>query len=163
MFIRTASERDLPAIRALLVETWHATYDAIYGAECVTEITNDWHSIVSLKARLVKPNSEFLIADDGKEIAGMAFASTDESGKTVMLHQLYVLPKHQRHGIGGLLLDEVMGCFPDAGTIRLEVEPANTRAVAFYRAYGFVETGPAANDGKEQSTGSALVFERPLD
>ncbi|TIV74013.1 MAG: GNAT family N-acetyltransferase, partial [Mesorhizobium sp.] len=51
MFVRTASERDLVAVRALLVETWHATYDAIYGAERVTAITDDWHSIASLKAR----------------------------------------------------------------------------------------------------------------
>ncbi|TIM59749.1 MAG: GNAT family N-acetyltransferase, partial [Mesorhizobium sp.] len=33
MFVRTASEHDLVAIRALLVETWYAIYDAIYGAE----------------------------------------------------------------------------------------------------------------------------------
>ncbi len=50
MFVRTASERDLVAIRALLVETWHATYDAIYGAAKVTEITDEWHSIASLRA-----------------------------------------------------------------------------------------------------------------
>ena len=28
MFVRSASERDLAAVRELLVETWHATYDA---------------------------------------------------------------------------------------------------------------------------------------
>ncbi len=33
MFVRTASERDVPAIRALLVETWHDTYDPIYGVD----------------------------------------------------------------------------------------------------------------------------------
>ncbi|TIU66551.1 MAG: GNAT family N-acetyltransferase, partial [Mesorhizobium sp.] len=59
MFVRTASERDLVAVRALLVETWHATYDAIYGAERVTAITDAWHSITSLKTRLTRPNSEF--------------------------------------------------------------------------------------------------------
>ena len=31
MFVRTASSRDIEAVRALLVETWHDTYDAIYG------------------------------------------------------------------------------------------------------------------------------------
>jgi hypothetical protein len=42
MFVRTAGERDLAAVRDLLVETWHATYDSIYGAERVTEITDEW-------------------------------------------------------------------------------------------------------------------------
>lgn len=160
MFIRTASERDLAAIRALLVETWHATYDAIYGARRVSEITDEWHSIASLKARLVKPNSEFLVADDGKEIGGMAFASTDASGKTVTLYQLYVLPKHQGRGVGGLLLEEVIDSFPDAKLIRLEVEPANARAVAFYKANGFVETGRASHRGGEET--DTVVMERPL-
>ncbi|MGO4832940.1 N-acetyltransferase family protein, partial [Rhizobiaceae sp. 2RAB30] len=107
MFIRTASERDLPSIRTLLVETWHATYDGIYGAERVTEITDRWHSIAALKARLVKPRSEFLVADDGKEIGGMAFASADADGRTVELRSLYVRPRHQGRGIGGLLLEEM--------------------------------------------------------
>ena len=42
MWVRTASKRDLPAISRLLGETWHATYDAIYGAERVGEITGEW-------------------------------------------------------------------------------------------------------------------------
>ncbi|TKB80701.1 MAG: GNAT family N-acetyltransferase, partial [Mesorhizobium sp.] len=100
MFVRTASERDLAAVRALLVETWHATYDAIYGAARVTEITDEWHSIAALKARLTRPNSEFLLADDGKSIGGMAFAAATTDPGIVMLNQLYVHPAWQRQGIG---------------------------------------------------------------
>ena len=40
MFVRTAGAQDIKAIRALLIETWHATYDSIYGVEKVTEITD---------------------------------------------------------------------------------------------------------------------------
>ena len=54
-----------------------------------------------------------------------------------MLHQLYVRPAHQGHGVGGMLLDEILNCFPEAETVRLEVEEANVRAIAFYEAYGF--------------------------
>lgn len=157
MFVRTASERDLGAIRSLLVETWHATYDAIYGAARVTEITDTWHSIPSLRERLTMPNSEFLVADDGKEIGGVAFGVADESGSTVILRQLYVLPRHQGRGIGGLLLDEIMESFPEARRIRLEVEPANARAVAFYLSHGFTESA-----SKTVERPGATVMERPL-
>lgn len=34
-FVRTAGERDLDKVRALLAETWHATYDTFYGVEKV--------------------------------------------------------------------------------------------------------------------------------
>jgi hypothetical protein len=77
MFVRTASERDVGAIRALLVETWHATYDGIYGAARVDEITREWHSPEAVRARLFQPDSEFLVADDGNSIGGTAFASYD--------------------------------------------------------------------------------------
>jgi ribosomal protein S18 acetylase RimI-like enzyme len=161
-FVRTAGERDLEAVRSLLVETWHATYDAIYGVEKVTQLTNSWHSIESLRRRLSRPGSEFLVADDGEHIAGMAFAAADREGETVMLHQLYVLPAYQGHGIGGMLLDEILDDFPDARRIKLEVEEQNSRAVAFYRIYGFEQTGRTGDCGVAGSGIPALVFERTL-
>ena len=162
MFVRTASARDIAAVRDLLVATWHDTYDAIYGADRVTAITDEWHSIAALTARLDRPNSEFLVADDGERIAGMAFASVADEGKTVMLNQLYVLPDRQGMGIGGMLFDEITSCFPDADKVRLEVEEKNGKAVAFYRALGFVEAGRTANCGKDQSGIPALVMECPI-
>ncbi|GAA4112348.1 GNAT family N-acetyltransferase [Aminobacter aganoensis] len=162
MFVRTASERDLETIKALLAETWHATYDAIYGAQRVDEITTEWHSLASLKARLTKPNSEFLVADDGKKIAGMAYAAATSDAKVVMLHQLHVRPANQRAGIGRMLLDEVEQCFPEARTLRLEVEQANAGAVAFYKANGFERVGDTDNCGTGQSGIPALIFEKVL-
>ena len=160
MFVRTASERDLQAVRALLVETWHATYDHIYGAERVTAITDDWHSIASLKRQLDRPNAEFLVADDGTQLGGMAFAAVDAAGTSVMIRQLYVRPAFQGCGIGGMLLDEIIESFPDATLFRLEVEEANTRATGFYVSQGFVQSGRIANCGAEQSGIPALIFER---
>ena len=160
MFVRTAGERDLAAVRTLLVETWHATYDSIYGVERVTRITDDWHSLRSLSARLKKPYSEFLVADDGKAIGGMAFATSSPDGKIVMLHQLYVRPKLQGHGIGGMLLDEVMDSFHDAERLRLEVVAANAKAITFYTAQGFVEIGRSQD--RSTSGVELIVLERAL-
>ena len=161
MFVRTASERDLVAVRALLVETWHATYDAIYGAEQVAAISDDWHSIASLKARLTRPNSEFLVADNGKRLGGMAFAAATTDPKIVMLHQLYVHPDCQRRGIGRALLDEVEASFPEAHTLRLEVEEANAAAIAFYREQGFLPSGKTVDCGGGSGL-PALILEKRL-
>lgn len=163
MFVRTAGERDLEAIRALLVETWHDTYDPIYGPAKVTGITAEWHSIAALKERLARPDSEFLVADDGTRIGGMAFACAADEGGTIMLHQIYVLPSMQGRGIGGMLLDEIATCFPGARRIRLEVEEANGRAVAFYRASGFDKVGMTRDCGCSGSGIPAAIYERGLD
>lgn len=158
MFVRTASKRDLPAVRDLLVETWHATYDPIYGAERVSEITDAWHSLAALEARLEAPVSEFLVADDGKAISAMAFAEASNDGKTVLLRQLYVRPAHQGRGIGSMLLDEIEGCFPEASRIRLDVETRNEKSVAFYLAQGFARVGT----GKDEDGAETATYERPI-
>jgi ribosomal protein S18 acetylase RimI-like enzyme len=159
MFVRTASERDLAPIHALLVETWHATYDSIYGAARVAEITDDWHSIASLRARLTRPNSEFLVADDGKRIGGIAFAAATTDAKTILLNQLYVLPACRRQGIGHALLEEVEASFPEARTLRVEVEEANAAAIAFYRLQGFLPAGNTTDFGGDSGL-PALILEK---
>lgn len=162
-FVRTASERDLEKVRALLAETWHATYDTYYGAEKVKELTAKWHSIDALRERLQRKNAEFVVADNGTELAGMGYAAmSDTLAKTVVLHQLYVLPKYQRQGIGREMFAELETCFPDAERMRLEVEPQNLHALAFYRAHGFAEVGTTANCGDEQSGVPALILEKRL-
>ncbi|AUX75957.1 GNAT family N-acetyltransferase [Sinorhizobium fredii] len=162
-FVRTASERDLEKVRALLVETWHATYDSLYGVDKVNELTAKWHSLDALRARLRHKNGEFVVADNGKEIAGMGFAAMSETlAKTAILHQLYVLPKYQRQGIGGDMFAELETCFPDAERMRLEVEPENLKALAFYRAHGFSDVGKTANCGEDDSGVPALVLEKRL-
>ncbi len=161
IFIRTASERDLPAIGALLAETWHDTYDAIYGAARVAEIVREWHSEAALRGRIDSPHSEFLVADDGEGPCGMAFARAVDEGRTVMLHQLYVRPGSQGRGIGGMLLDEIEDSFPEAHVIRLEVEEANARAVAFYLSQGFSKVGTTSDCGRQGSGIPAAIYERP--
>jgi ribosomal protein S18 acetylase RimI-like enzyme len=162
-FVRTASERDLEKVRALLVETWHATYDTFYGVEKVNELTGRWHSLPALKARLERKDAEFLVADDGRSIGGIGYASmSDTLTKTAVLHQLYVLPKLQGQGIGRDIFAELETCFPDAERMRVEVEPQNLHALAFYRAHGFSEVGQVSNCGDEQSGIPALILEKPL-
>lgn len=145
-FVRTAGKWDLEAISILLSQTWHDTYDRIYGPQKVSEITSEWHSPDALDAQLGRPDSEFIVADDGQRIGGVAYAAlADQGKKTVMLHQLYVSPDFQGQGIGTDLLQEVAGAFPDAITLRVEIEPANEKAIGFYEARGFAPAGEATS------------------
>ena len=162
-FVRTASERDLAKVSALLAETWHATYDTLYGAEKVSELTAKWHSVAALKARLERRDAEFVVADDGNALAGMGYAAMAmDLPKTAMLHQLYVLPQFQGQGIGRDMFAELETCFPDASTMRLEVEPQNGNAIAFYAMLGFQKVGETSNCGDGQSGIPAWIFEKQL-
>ena len=162
-FVRTAGEQDLQKVRSLLVETWQAAYDRHYGVAKVTELIDTLLTPAKLKARLQKRDSEFLVADNGEDIGGMGYAVMSENmSKTVLLHMLYVRPQLQRNGIGRDLFAELETCFPDAEVMRLDVEPENAEAIAFYENHGFVEVGRNENAGQGQSGIPALVFEKRL-
>jgi GNAT superfamily N-acetyltransferase len=163
-FVRTAGERDLEKVRALLVESFHSAYDASHGVAKVDELVTNLLSPTALKARLTKKNAEFLVADDGRNIGGMGYAAmSSEMTKTVMLHLLYVKPDLQRQGIGRDIFAELETCFPDAEIMRLEVEVQNHEAIHFYTRLGFVEAGRNENTGPGQSGIPTLVFEKALE
>ena len=160
IWIRTATRSDLPRVREILVDAWHATYDSIYGEDKVNEICADWHSLRSIEENFDRQHSEFLVADEGANVVGMAFATQD--GKTIKLHQLYVHPDFHGKKAGFHLLIEIENSFMDCDTISLEVEENNSRAVDFYKAYGFEISGRTENCGRDGSGIPALTMSKPI-
>jgi ribosomal protein S18 acetylase RimI-like enzyme len=144
--IREAEPPDLAAVRALLVETWHDTYDALIGTEKVTEITDSWHSIENLKRQLAMPATAFFVAEQAGAIVGHAFAN-GQRPPSLMLSRLYVLPLSQRRGIGTLLLAAAIERYPACNVVRLEVEAGNAKGLAFYRGQGFHDVGERMEEG----------------
>ena len=118
--IRPARSDDLADVRDLLVETWHDTYDALLGAETVTRITDEWHSVESLLRQLDLPNTCFLVAEEKSRIVGHVFANGQHL-PVLVLARLYVRPYCQRRGIGKALLDAA------AALPRGPVDPAGGR------------------------------------
>ncbi|WP_174801842.1 GNAT family N-acetyltransferase [Martelella limonii] len=162
-FVRTAMEGDIPAVCSLLAETWHATYDAILGPEKVETIIDSWLSPEAMLRRLRKPHGEFLVADSGALIGGMAFASpSKDNADVVNLSQLYVLPGLQRQGIGEQLFAEIETCFPNAKRLALEVVPDNAPAIRFYEAHGMREVGRHNECGAPNSGIPAIRMEKEL-
>lgn len=162
MWVRSATKEDVNAVHDLLVETWHATYDDVYGVERVNEITSRYHSLEALKKQLAKPYSEFIIADDGADILGMAYASQKDH-KLSILNQLYVHPEHQKKGVGSLLLAEVESAFPGVFALQLEVIDKNRNAVEFYESRGFEKTSTKIDDWGQPNSGiSVIVLEKSL-
>ncbi|MBX4913554.1 MULTISPECIES: GNAT family N-acetyltransferase [Rhizobium] len=163
-FVRTAGERDLEKVRALLVESFHATYDDLHGKTKVDDLIAHLFTPAALKARLGRRDAEFLVADNGRNIGGVGFAAMSQVlTKTVMLHLLYVSPSLKRQGIGRDIFAELETCFPDAEIMRLEVEPQNAAAIAFYQTHGFIEVGRNENNAAGQSGIPSLIFEKPLE
>jgi ribosomal protein S18 acetylase RimI-like enzyme len=161
MRIRDVQPSDVRAVRHVLVETWHATYDLILGAERVTEITESWHSQANLLRQIGLSDSAFLLAETTLEgIIATSFSRRLENG-SVMLARLYVIPFAQRRGAGKALLNESIARFPQARSFQVEVEPQNRSAVQFYQHNGFRELSRVGNCGGRHDLTSILMERVP--
>jgi ribosomal protein S18 acetylase RimI-like enzyme len=155
--IRPVTLADIPAVRVALIETWHATYDGIYGPDKVRDITARWHSLLALAKQVDEPRAVFLLAECNTAIVASAFASEAEPGH-VHVYRLYVRPGAQGRGIGHDLMAATLAAFPNAQRFRLEVEPRNLPALQFYRRAGFVQVGSVSDCGGDSGV-AALVLE----
>ncbi len=159
--IRPARREDLLDISALLGVTWHATYDGIYGADRVADITSRWHSIENLAKGLDRTGNPFLVAVENGRIFGTLSLGT-ACGGGLKLDRLYVLPEVQGRGIGRRLLETGLAASSPSETVTLEVEPANIQAIRFYERQGFVATGKTGDCSGSGDGIPALVMTRCL-
>ncbi|MEO1161734.1 MAG: GNAT family N-acetyltransferase [Pseudomonadota bacterium] len=158
--IRQATADDLEAVRQLLHDTWHATYDASMGVEAVNDLTSRWHSAENLSRQLDDPDGCFLVAETSEgNIVGHAGA-VRKADDVVSLARLYVLPQWQGGGAGTALLAVVADWAGQGVTIELEVETANTPAIGFYRKHGFSDDGRQVQCGGDPVAGQAIVMKR---
>jgi ribosomal protein S18 acetylase RimI-like enzyme len=144
--IRLGEPADVEAVRTLLAETWHDTYDSLIGAEKVTEITNSWHSIENLSGQLTMPDASFLVAVEDGAIVGHILA-TAKKPPFMMISRLYVLPDRQRRGIGSSLIEAAAARHPACDILHLEVEADNKKGLSFYLREGFREVRRSVTQG----------------
>jgi len=167
ILLRPATLADIPALREMLVATWHATYDATLGVEKVNEIAATWHSIEKLSAECAFAQAEpeahaLLVAEQGGALVGTVSAHF-HAPDIFELARLYIAPDLQRGGIGKALLDAAIASLPKARRARLEVEPRNSQAIAFYRKHGFSPVRQGSACGGDQAAAIAhLVMEAPM-
>jgi len=160
--IRLCERADLVAVSRLLTETWHATYDEIYGPERVADITDRWHSVAALESNLTHPDGIFLVGERDGRTLGTAFARFEADERLIRCDRIYVHPDAQGSGIGYALLGELITRAGPADRIDLEVDPGNQRAITFYERAGFRTVGNGSDCGGQGEGIPHLIMERKL-
>ena len=135
-----ANVEEVQEIKQVLSETWIDTYSSFLPLEVIYKITTLWHSPEGLAAEIEDERVCFSVAkDEHGAILGLVTAGRP-SGDILCIGRLYVLPGHQRQGIGSKLLEACTAAFPGVRTLRLEVETQNEKGLSFYRKQGFRES-----------------------
>jgi ribosomal protein S18 acetylase RimI-like enzyme len=159
--IERANVEDVPEIKQVLSETWRATYSSFLSPATINAVTSVWHSPDQLAAQIQNPLIFFGVAKtDNGAIIGLTTMG-QITADTVVLSRLYVYPQYQRQGIGSQLLQASITAFPNARTIRLEVEENNRSAHAFYRNHGFRET-ESKEERVEEDVIKVMVMEKHI-
>ncbi|MCC6778493.1 MAG: GNAT family N-acetyltransferase [Hyphomicrobiales bacterium] len=126
--IRACSSADIPAIDSIINAAAEA-YRGVIPRDC-------WHEPYMPRAHL-----EAEIAN------GVVFSGDEQSGRLVgvmgrqrvrdvtLIRHAYVLPSHQRHGIGGALLTEIVA--QTTGPLLVGTWAAADWAIRFYQRHGF--------------------------
>ncbi len=161
MWIRTASKDDINAIHDLLIETWHAVFDDLVGREEVDRrIAHDYTPDI-LKKMLSRPASEFIVADDGELLHGVAYAAQGAvkgDSEIALVFHLCVKPESQGQGIGQRLLIELEEAFPAARKIRISLNKKDERAQKFFEEQGYKRLGKNSDNVPNDD----IVFEKTL-
>jgi len=144
VLVLPATERDVPALRALGVRTWRATYEGVLSGAAVEHGLEEQFNEYSLGAA-VRDGRMLAAHRDGILVGLLEFDRVDAT--RTMVWKLYVDPDAQGRGIGGLLLERLLQA-ATTPEVRVEHDERNAVAGAFFHEFGFgVDEVVDAGDG----------------
>jgi len=144
VLVDPATERDVPALRALGVRTWRATYEGVLSGAAVERGVDELFNAYSLGAA-VRDGRMLAAFRDGVLVGLLEFDRVDAA--RTMIWKLYVDPDAQGRGIGGLLLERLLQS-ATTPEVRVEHDARNAAAAAFFTGFGFaVDEVVDAGDG----------------
>lgn len=121
MHIRTAQEKDYPALREILLQSRRSRFHWANTEEMKLD-DFDQQTV----------DEHIIVAEEGGHIAGFASLYLPEN----FLHHLFVHPDYFGRQIGGLLLNASIDLMTKP--IRLKCVSANSIALSFYEQHGWV-------------------------
>jgi len=130
---------DLPAIRTLTWRSWLATYSGFIPREDLRQYHDIHYTLKALQALFADESVSGFVAEQDGILCGYARTRINRETDRFYLASLYLLPESEGRGLGGMLLQEVLNEAGRRGfdSLWLGVMVRNTRALAWYRKWGF--------------------------
>lgn len=162
LIIRKASSSDAEKICKIQQITWRDTYASAEQGVSYSDLakyTKSWTTPgnINLFAKLIDQSGQrWLVAEEGGEVVGhIRFIKHSDYGE---INMMYILPLHQRRGIGKKLLATAIKNFNDE--IIVDVINYNIQAIHFYESFGFKFFGKEPNSADPLPSGKRLELIR---
>lgn len=143
IYLRPGEFTDLPAIAALLVDTWQFCYRDFLPAAILDEIRTEQQ--LSRHEKLFQNGAQYLVAEteDGQLTGFASFGPPrfEALATNCELYTLYVDHHYQHTGIGSRLLDAVYRAVPGSCNSLLVMVMEDNPYRSFYEKKGFLSIG----------------------
>lgn len=162
--VRTARVENVPAIRAVASEAWHAAYGDVLPESAIEERLAEWYSPEAVERAVTAEETVYLVAVDDGAVGYASGAAGSEGGpETATLTSIYVHPNRWGRGIGGQLLEDLCGRLREREFERLRavVLSENDIGLSFYEREGFEQVEERTGEHGEAEE-MEVVVERPL-
>ncbi len=140
IIIRRATAADIDTIHEMAHTIWPPTFGNILSAEQISYMLNLIYSKPSLQSQ-VEQGHNLLLAEEGDK--PVAYADYSFLKNTIYkLNKIYILPSHQRKGIGRLLIEHIIQSIKkeNATSLLLNVNRFN-KAKSMYERLSFKVIG----------------------
>ena len=137
MHIRPATEADIPLLRDLAQGIWRACYPGIITLEQIEFMLGWMYCEDEIRRQLTAGVPWEIAMLDGTPVGYLSWQREDDG--RVKISKLYVLPQHQRRGLGMRMLDHICTQAHALGAhaVWMQVNKRNERAIAAYLKAGF--------------------------
>jgi GNAT superfamily N-acetyltransferase len=153
--IVAAQPAQIPLVQQLAHATWWQHYPAMLSRAQIEYMLDRGYSSDALRRFVEDDDSGLAIAFSDEQPVGFA-AWYRVDARTTKLDKLYVLPGHQRFGVGRALIAHVQAQAIDRGSGRLTLN-VNRNNVAAIRAYE--RCGFAVSERGDFPIGNGFVME----
>jgi len=137
--IEPLTEADVERLVGLAREIWYAHYPAIIGIAQIEYMLAQRYDFETVRAELRQGGLWWDKLTVGNELAGFASYFLTQVAGEMKLDKLYVHPRHQRQGYGGMMVARACEVARGQGCSRLAlaVNKNNRGAIAAYLKHGF--------------------------
>lgn len=154
--------KDIQKISAV---AWPQTFKNILSDEQIAYMMNWMYSEESLLEQMQQKNHRYVLAKEGENfVAYLSYEHNCENTRKTKIHKIYILPSHQRKGIGKRLFDFVLSQAHENGekAVYLNVNKNNQNAIDFYQRMGFYRAKEEVIDIGNDFVMDDYVYEKPL-